>query len=765
MLEIMNGSCLKCYRTKDNIMKIQKTIMLITVTLFFLGILHDGIFAQNRQRHKFDSLKQVIATAKQDSNLIKTYLEIGSLYRHESFDSTLLYYRESLKLAEKFDMKKYIAQSLQGIGEAFYSQSDYDSALYYFSKALSLNKKLDDKNNIAKLYKYFGNIYINQSIYDKALEYELTALDIYKTIGNKNGYSSCVNNIGIIYYYQKNYEKALTYFLQSLQIKKEIDDKKDLAILLGNIGYLYYELGKTGKALEYDMKSIKIYKEIGDKNDIARLYSNIGKVYVKQKNYSIGLKYYKNALKLHKETGYKHGIILTLLNIGDLFNKTRQYNKALKYEFDALNMAMKIGELDAQKTAYDHITDSYKGLRNYKKALKYREKFIEVHDSIYNKEKANTIATLEVRYQNEIQEQQIQLQKAELEKNKAEMARLEAEKKRNESERNLFILAFILMIFLATAIFYFYRQKKKDNELLIMQKQKIDKINEELNKYNEELTATLEKLKQTQHQLVQAEKMASLGVLSAGIAHEINNPINFVYAGINSLLRDFEDIKPVIDAINKINPDDDNLKEKLEKVDQLKQENYFNDAFEAIPQIISDIKLGADRTAEIVKSLRNFSRTDYKKVLLYNIHEGLDTSLLLLKNKYKNNIEIIKNYDRDIPFIYCNPGKMNQVFLNILSNAIDAIESKGKIWITTSHQKDFVKISIKDNGCGMNDETREKIFDPFYTTKDVGKGTGLGMSITYGIIQEHGGDIQIISEPGKGTEMIITIPAKPDDYE
>ena len=737
--------------------------MTIIVTLILSSFFHITAFAQ--ARHEPDSLKQEIATANPDSNLIKAYLETGKLYQYTTFDTVLLYYRKALKLAEKLDMDNFVAQSLKSIALAFYYRSDYDSSLYYFDKALKISKEIGDKKNIASIIMDEGNIYLKRSIYDRAMEYELSALKIYEELDYEGGKASCFNNIGNIYYYQKNYKKALEYYQKSLRIKKEIADKKGIAILLGNIGNLYNDLGKTDKALEYDMKSMKIYKELGDKNGIARIYIYIGDVYVKQKNYSVGLEYYKKALKLYEETGYKRGIVLALLNIGDLFNRTGQYYKALKYEFRALKMAVEIGELNSQQIAYERITDSYKGIGNYKKALYYKEKWSRVHDSIFNREKANALARAEARFQSEKQKQQIKLQQAELEKSKAEIARMEAVKERQQIERDLFIIAFGLMIILAATIFYYYRQKKKDNALLVEQKKKIDAINEKLKTKNDELLAMLERLKQTQQKLVQSEKMASLGILTAGIAHEINNPINFVYAGINSLLQDFEDIKPVIEEIARINPQVDNLKEKLIKIERLKAENYFDEAFEAIPQIISDIRLGADRTAEIVKGLRNFSRMDSEEMLPFNIHEGLDTSLLLLKNKYKNNIEIIKNYDPDLPYIHCHQGAINQVFLNILSNAIDAIEDTGKIWITTSREKDYLKISIKDNGCGMSDEIKEKIFDPFYTTKDVGKGTGLGMSITYGIIQEHEGHIGIISEQGKGTEIIITLPIKPNNFE
>lgn len=328
-----------------------------------------------------------------------------------------------------------------------------------------------------------------------------------------------------------------------------------------------------------------------------------------------------------------------------------------------------------------------------------------------------------------------------------------------------FVTGTIVTSLLLLLLFNSFRNIRKKNKLLEKQKNEISKknsdlahLNSQFEQQNEELKITLEQVKRIQNQLIQSEKMASLGVLSAGIAHEINNPINFVYAGINSLLRDFEDIEPVLTAVSKINPDSDNLKEELKNLRQLKVENYFDEAYEAIPNIIKDIKLGADRTAQIVQGLKIFSRMDKDQNEAFNIHSGLDTTLLLLKNKYKNHIEISKNYDNKIPEIYCYPGKINQAFMNILSNAIEAIEAKGKIWIKTTKFDEEITISIKDNGSGIPKDVLKKLYDPFFTTKDVGKGTGLGLSITYGIIKDHKGKIKVNSEQGKGSEFIITLP-------
>jgi signal transduction histidine kinase len=176
-----------------------------------------------------------------------------------------------------------------------------------------------------------------------------------------------------------------------------------------------------------------------------------------------------------------------------------------------------------------------------------------------------------------------------------------------------------------------------------------------------------------------------------------------------------------------------------------------------INNLLKGIEDGAMRTSEIVKGLRNFSRLDRNVFRKANMNECIESTLTLLHSSYKNRIEIIKQYG-DLPEIDCFPGQINQVFMNILSNAIQAIPAEGKIFIQTWHDGKNVKISIKDTGAGMTDEVRKKIFDPFFTTKDVGKGTGLGLSISFGIIQKHNGEIEVFSKPGDGTEFVIRIP-------
>jgi signal transduction histidine kinase len=213
----------------------------------------------------------------------------------------------------------------------------------------------------------------------------------------------------------------------------------------------------------------------------------------------------------------------------------------------------------------------------------------------------------------------------------------------------------------------------------------------------------------------------------------------------------------VINIINSYKAGD-NAQEFLNIIEAKKQEYGFVEAIEAVNQTLKDISIGAERTAEIVEGLRNFSRSEREEWGSVNLHKTLDGVLLLLRNKYKNSIEVIKDYDPSINQVDGKAGKLNQAFMNIIANAIDAIDEKGVITVKTKKKGNSIIVSIIDTGKGIPKNVLSKIFDPFFTTKDIGKGVGLGLSITFGIIQEHTGTIEVTSNIGKGTEFLITLP-------
>ncbi|HLP89899.1 MAG TPA: PAS domain S-box protein [Nostocaceae cyanobacterium] len=292
----------------------------------------------------------------------------------------------------------------------------------------------------------------------------------------------------------------------------------------------------------------------------------------------------------------------------------------------------------------------------------------------------------------------------------------------------------------------------------------------ELSKKAKELEQALKELRHTQSQLIQSEKMSSLGQVVAGVAHEINNPVNFIFGNLKHADQYTQNLLKIIELYQTHYPEP--ALEIQAEAENIELEFLLED----LPKLYFSMKIGATRISEIVASLRNFSRLDESDLKAANVHEGIDSTLMILEHRLKSNpkrpkILVIKEYG-NLPLVECYAGQLNQVFMNILVNAIDALEEK---YQQENHQQvtpiicirtemptpEQITIRIIDNGVGIPDQVRQKMFDPFYTSKPVGRGTGLGLSISYQIItNKHGGSLECISSPGEGSEFIIKIPVK-----
>jgi signal transduction histidine kinase len=298
---------------------------------------------------------------------------------------------------------------------------------------------------------------------------------------------------------------------------------------------------------------------------------------------------------------------------------------------------------------------------------------------------------------------------------------------------------------------------ERNKQLLELTQNLEEKVKErtlQLERSNEELKKAYLELKATQEQLVHSEKLASLGQLVAGIAHEIKNPLNFIYGNTGFLMQYVENLKHLIkayDGLSTLRPED------KKAIQRMKEVINYDFIVEDLKTLIENFNEGANRINAIVSDLRSFSRMDFDTVTEVDVHASLDTALNLLRNEYRGRIAVHKEYAK-LPKISGYAGKLNQVFMNLLANAIQAIEQRGDIWINTAVKDGHVIIKIKDSGIGIPQHHLNKIFEPFFTTKKVGQGTGLGLSISYGIIEQHHGKIFVESEVGKGSTFTIKLP-------
>jgi signal transduction histidine kinase len=287
--------------------------------------------------------------------------------------------------------------------------------------------------------------------------------------------------------------------------------------------------------------------------------------------------------------------------------------------------------------------------------------------------------------------------------------------------------------------------------------------NAEIAGKNEELNCAYAELKTTQSRILQQEKMAAIGQLAAGVAHEINNPMGFLSSNLGTLEKYTRRLTDYIEAQGTFITErhaSEEILALIEKRRQMKIEHILSD----IGELIEESRDGADRVKKIVQDLKTFSRVDEAERQMANINDCIDTTINVVWNEIKYKATLKKDYGQ-LPLLLCHPLQLSQVFMNLLLNAVQAIERQGELEVKTWAEQGQIHVAVADNGCGMPAEIRQKIFEPFFTTKQVGQGTGLGLSISYDIVKKHRGDIRVESEVGRGTTFILSIPAGEATYE
>ncbi|MDP8203420.1 MAG: tetratricopeptide repeat protein, partial [Candidatus Tenebribacter mawsonii] len=629
-------------------------------------------------------------------------------------EQALYYYLESMDIESEIGNKDGIAGSLNNIGMVYENLSDYNKALEYFRRAEAVYKEIGNKYGQALTLDNIGSIFRDLTNYDKSIEYHLRALKIHEEIDDKTGIAKNLGNIGMIYDNIGEREKALDYYHRSLKMEEELGNQLGIAGILNNIGIIYDDMRQYDIAIEYYKNSHDIYKEISNLNGVADASNNIGVAYKNQKKYEMALQFLQESLDSYNIIGRKKGIAVALNNIATVYKETEKYSQALEYFNNALIIAKDIKVRDLQIEIYENISDIYAIKKNYKTSLQYYKLYSSIKDSTFTKERMEIISGMETTYEVEFlleeQEKEIVL----LQKDN-EIYKLRSEKQ----NLALLLLVFGLVILMVIGFVFFYRyilSKKTEAKL----EKEVEERTRDLKKANIKLTKEIQERKELQNQLMRSERLAGVGELAAGIAHEIRNPLGNISSSAQICLSKFEHPKEV-------------------------------------QQFLEIIQEDSDKANSIIKGLLDFANprdVKFKKgsllKVLKNVIKRIDARC------QEKNIIVSLTSKESIRESLIDAKWLEQAFLNITVNAINAMPNGGELKIVVKQLTHKIKISCIDNGHGISKKNLTKIFDPFFTTRE--DGVGLGLSLTHQIFEDHKGSIQIESKEKIGTKVLVEIP-------
>lgn len=599
-----------------------------------------------------------------------------------------------------------------------------------FQVAIETFQGIGDSLSVALGYDRIGYAFRNQGLFAESLKYHLLGLKRREAYGGTsldigNSYAS----VGGMYYQLREYDSALMYYRKGFSLRSAANDTMSIALSMKGLGRLYRTIAVYDSAQYYLTQSLDLFKYAGSITHVFDNQKELGLLYRAQGRYEQAELSFLEGLETAQAVGSAGRAADMCLEIGKLYLETKEVGKARENFIKSQQIFEETRDLEGLQEVHVLLADLAREEGNMEAAFGYLELAASYKDTFYTSNSNRRLAELRTRF--------------ETEQTATELENLRQQELFRTRERNVLFYGVITLILLLAALFYAIIQRVRAFRNLLTEKHKTDALLKE----KEEL---FENLKNTQAQLVQSEKMASLGQLTAGIAHEINNPINFIASSCYALESDVEELTPYLDpeAENPITINEEN-----------KPELGF--LIKEIHQLINSVKRGVSRTQAIVSNLSVFSRKSDGKFELTNLHEGLDSAVAILSSKINDKIELKKNYGK-IPMVECQFLRINQVFLNLINNAIDAMKDGGVLTISTSQLADQVLIKIQDTGVGIHQDQLKRIFEPFYTTKEIGKGTGLGLSISYGIIQNHNGRIAVQSELEQGSEFTIYLPIKQD---
>jgi signal transduction histidine kinase len=722
--------------------------------------------AWGQDKHALDSLMAKLRDARNDTQRVDLYNELIFEYRYSNPEMAMRYSRDALALAQHLNYKK---------GEA-------------------------------GAYAETGNIDRYQGRYMQAMEYYMQALAISEEIKDTHGIAHAYDLIGGIVRIQGNNKKAEQYYLQALPMWQKLNDQKGVFSAYISLGVIQRSLGMTDKAMLYFEDALTMAKRMGYKQGQAIALNCLGQGKQSQRNYAAAMEYFSQSLELKKQISDRRGQAITLNDMANVHLALRSYGPALQCAQQAVTMAASIEVKDELRDAYQTLYAVHAAMGNNVLALRYHEMFVALKDSLLNSENSRRLSGLESAYQ--------------LQKKQTEIESLRKEKEIQTLTirwQSVLLAALALVAVLLGIVGWVarraYLQKRADNKLLQAQRTEIEDKNTQLNN-------TLEELRSTQEQLILTEKTVALGKLVANVAHEINTPLGVIRAQVGKLSAhlpqlleeipgfvaklqpaESEQFKLLLKQSNEVDLANISTREErqvrsalkaqleaagvpyaeeraelllgagvrsLAPVASLLQSPHIEDMLRMATRIkqlrtnMADVSIATDKTRKVVYALQTYA-TEGRRTFEEKVHlrDSIEKVLALYGSHLRKNITVKADWQSDLT-IPGDGSELEQVWTQIVFNAIQAMEGKpGTLHIGQKVAGDYVRITFTDSGTGIAPDVLPRIFEPFFTARPNGEGSGLGLYVSRKIVENHAGSIQVESEPGR-TRFAILLPINPN---